>query len=279
MGLFSGLKHILGAIAPVVGTALGGPLGGAIGGGVSALLGGNSNKGAVSGANAAQQAAIAQAIQGFNANQATDTANFNPWIHGGQSAFGNELDLLGTNGNGPQGSAIDALKASPLYQSLFHNGQDTVLNNLSATGGLRGGNATGSLYNLGTDTLAQTIQQQIANLSGASGQGLNAAGQLGQFGQQNTSSIADLLLGAGKANAGSILGQQAVDNNTDSQLGKLFGGAGIGDQIKRLLQGFGGGGGSILSGAGSGFGSGGGALPNFPRISSSLPSAGFGLPF
>jgi hypothetical protein len=78
-----------------------------------------------------------------------------------------------------QQAAFDALKASPVYQSLYRNGEQSVLANAAATGGLRGGNAQRSLYNLGTDTLSQVIQQQIANLSGLSSLGENAAAKVG----------------------------------------------------------------------------------------------------
>lgn len=278
MGLFSGLKHILGAIAPAIGTALGGPLGGALGGGVSALLGGSSNKNAIGDANSATQLGLTNAENALNAQYGKTESNFNPFITGGQQAFGQEGDILGLHGGGAQQSIIDQLKASPLFQSMFRTGQDTVLNNASATGGLRGGNTASSLANFGSDTLAQVIQQQLQNLSGVSQQGLSAAGQLGSFGAQNANSIADLLVGSGKANAGSILNGQAVDNNTDSQLSKLFGGSGVSDQLSGLLKSMTGGGGNIFSGSGSGYGASGGALPNFPKINIALPSPSAGLP-
>lgn len=85
----------------------------------------------------------------------------------------------GASGAGSQTAAFDALKNSPVYQSLFHNGEQTVLADAAATGGLRGGNAERSLYNLGTDTLAKVVQQQIANLSGLSSLGENAAAKVG----------------------------------------------------------------------------------------------------
>ncbi len=289
MGLFSGIGNIFKAALPIIGTAVGGPLGGAIGGGLEGLLSGSSNTNAIGNANTAEQQAIQQAISGFNTNQAATAANLNPWITGGQGAFGNELDLLGVNGNGAQGSAITALQNSPLYQSLYNNGLRTVLNNASATGGLRGGNTTNSLAQFGGDTLAQVIQQQLGNLQGVSGQGLGAATSLGQFGQQNAQSIAQLLLGSGQANAGAILGQQAVNNNTQSGLDKLFSGSGVSSQITNLLNGLTGGGGGLSQFAGAAGANnmgmdalGGLSLPSLnttPNISIALPSGGSGLPF
>jgi hypothetical protein len=68
-------------------------------------------------------------------------------------------------------SAIDALKNSPMFKSLFNTGQEAVLQNASATGGLRGGNTEHSLYDLGSNTLSQLISEQISTGSAAAGFG------------------------------------------------------------------------------------------------------------
>lgn len=117
---------------------------------------------------------------------------------------------VGANGGASsQQSAIDALKQSPYYQSLYHNGEQSVLANAAATGGLRGGNAQRSLYNLGTDTLAQAFQQQFNNLGSITGLGENAAAGAGNN-----------QVGAGAAAAGGILGSA----NANSQLASTIGG-------------------------------------------------------
>jgi len=278
MGLFSSLGKVFKAALPIVGSAIGGPLGGAIGGAAGSLLGGSANKHAIGDANAATQLGLTNAENALNTQFGQTSANLNPFISGGQQAFEQQGDILGLHGAGAQSGILSSLQNSPLFQSLMRNGQDILLNNASATGGLRGGNIQHGLANFSADTLAQVIQQQLSNLGGMSSQGLSAANSLGSFGAQNANSIADLLVGSGKANAGAILNRQAVDNNTDSQLGKLFGGSGVSDQISGLLKSLTGGGGSIFSGSGSGYGASGGALPNFPKINIALPSSSAGLP-
>lgn len=228
-------------------------MGGAIGGGLAGALSGSSNKHAIAGQNDALQLGLANAENALNTQFGQTAANFNPFITGGQKAFGAEQDLLGLNGNAASGSAIDALKASPLYQSLFTTGRDSVLAAGSATGGLRGGNINGALYNNASQTLAQVIQNRLQNLGGLSSQGLGAAGTLGGLGAQNAVSLADLLVGSGKANAGAIGNQQAADNATQNGLNGLFGGKGVQDQL-----------GSLLKGLGIGGGSGGGGSPSSP---------------
>lgn len=245
MGLFGGiLKGVTQVLSPIAGT----------------IIGARDNKKAINKANAATQLGITNATGALNDQLATTTANYQPYLTAGTGALGQESNLLGLNGNEQQGSAISALQASPLFQTIFNTGRDSILAAGSATGGLRGGNVNDALYKNGQQTLAQVIQQQLQNLGGLSSQGLNATGQLGNFGAQNAGQIAGLDTSSGSANAGAILGKQAVQNNMFSQLqglatSALSGGAGGG--ISSLLGIFGGGVGGGLLGAGSGGTSGG----------------------
>lgn len=157
---------------------------------------------------AANQAAIAEQQREFDTQQ----ANLAPWLSAGTSALGAQSNLLGLNGNGAQQSAISSLQSSPLYQSLYKTGQNTVLNNAAATGGLRGGNATNSLYDLGQSTLASVIQNQLANLGGLSGTGQSSATSLNASGANSTNAIAQLLQQQGAVTGGGILGSTAANN-------------------------------------------------------------------
>jgi hypothetical protein len=120
---------------------------------------------------------------------------------------------MGLHGNDMQSSAITALQNSPYYQSLYRNGLQANLQNASATGGIRGGNEVTSLANFGADTLAQTIQQQLANLSGLSTTGANAAAGLGSLGQANANAQSGIIQAGGAAQAGGVLGAQAANNS------------------------------------------------------------------
>ena len=153
----------------------------------------------------------------------------------------NEGRALPTIGGNPamnaaeaQQASIDSLKGSPLYQSLFNNGRDTILANASATGGLRGGNTQGALANFGRDTLAGVIQNQLANLGGLSSAGQNSAAQTGQIGAQNSAGISQLLTQQGQAQGGAALAGGAANaamiNGIAGQIpglaNSLFGGGG-----------------------------------------------------
>jgi hypothetical protein len=131
-----------------------------------------------------------------------------------------------------QARSIGTLKASPLYTSQYDTGVDTVLQNASATGGLRGGNTTNSLAQFGSTLLAQVIQNQLANLSGVSGLGENAAGGLGNIGQSNANAQSNLYGQLGQANglaaAAPYAALQSIIKGVGSSAGNFFGGGGGG---------------------------------------------------
>lgn len=206
------------------------PIGGAI-------IGGHDNKKAIGKANDALQTGFGNATGALTDQLATSTNNFAPYTDAGAAAVGAQGDLAGLNGGTAQQSSIDALKASPLFTSLFDTGRDSILAAGSATGGLRGGNVNTALYQNGQQTLAQVIQQQLQTLGGIAGQGLNATGSVANLGAGTAAGVAGLDTQSGSANAGEILGKQSVDNNTISQIQKLIasamggGGGGIAGAI------------------------------------------------
>jgi hypothetical protein len=150
------------------------PAGAAIGAGASLLggvLGGKGAKKAAKKAAAAQTAAANAAIGEERRQFDLTRSDFMPYLDEGKLGLGGLGDLIGVNGNDKQGSAIEALQASPYYQSLYRNGLEANLQNASATGGIRGGNEVRSLADFGADTLNQTIQQQLSALAGLAGMG------------------------------------------------------------------------------------------------------------
>lgn len=137
-------------------------------------------------------------------------ANFAPYREGGGAALASVLELLGLSGADKQGAAIDSLKASPGFTSLYNTGSDTILQNAAATGGLRGGNTQNSLANFGSNLLGTVIQGQLSNLGGLVNVGVGANNSVGQFGQQTANNVASLLGQQGGAQANGVLGQAAA---------------------------------------------------------------------
>jgi hypothetical protein len=151
---------------------------------------------------------------------------------GGQTQF-----VEGEAGQAAQQQAISALEASPQFQALQQQGENAILQNASATGGLRGGNVQGALAQFRPALLSSLINQQYERLGGLSSIGQNAAAGVGNAGMSTGSNIATLLGRQGQAQAGGILGQQSALTGGINQafgaiqgaggFGKLFGGNGL----------------------------------------------------
>jgi hypothetical protein len=155
-----------------------------------------------------------------------------PWLTAGTAALGQQGDILGLNGADKSAAALAALKDSPIYASLIRSGDEGVLQNASATGGLRGGNLQRGLADFHADTFAQLIQRQLENLSGVSGAGLTAGADLGQLGANKSNALAGLFGQQGAAQAGSTLAQSGINqqltNNVFKSLGSFAGAGGFG---------------------------------------------------
>ena len=168
---------------------------------------------------AASQAGIAQQDKQFEAIQKL----LDPYVQGGYKGLSGQMDLAGMNGAAPQQSAIDALRGSPQFTSLLQQGEDSILSNASATGGLRGGNTQAALGQFGPQLLAQVIEQQYGRLGGLTSMGQNAAAGVGNAGMQTGNNIAGLLQQQGAAQAGGALAQGKAWAAVPGAIGSGFG--------------------------------------------------------
>lgn len=125
-----------------------------------------------------------------------------PYVQAGTGALGAQQNLIGLGGADAQQQAIQAMQESPEFQSLTQQGEDAILANASATGGLRGGNTQAALAQFRPQVLAQMINQQYSRLGGLTSLGQNAAAGVGNAGMATGNSIANLLQQQGAATAG-----------------------------------------------------------------------------
>lgn len=130
---------------------------------------------------------------------------FKPFVEAGTGALGQQQTLIGLKGAAPQQAAIDALKASPQFQSLLKSGNENILQNASATGGLRGGNTQGALAQFSPALLAQTINDQYSRLGGLTTLGQNSAANTGTAASNFANSASNLYGQIGAAQAGGAL--------------------------------------------------------------------------
>jgi hypothetical protein len=101
-----------------------------------------------------------------------------PYMSAGDMAFMQQNDLLGINGQKAQERAYGFMEKNPQFQTLMKQSENALLQNASATGGLRGGNTQSALAKLRPQLLNQIVQQQLGNLNSVANTGLNTSQNL-----------------------------------------------------------------------------------------------------
>lgn len=164
-----------------------------------------------------------------------------PYVNAGNKAVDAQGNLIGLNGTDVQQKAIDDLQNGPQFTAMLKQGTDSILQNASATGGLRGGNTQNALAQFSPNLLAQLIQQQYDNLGGLTSIGQNAAAMTGNAGMQTGNAITNLLQQQGAASAGALLneGKQTSNmwNSVNSGIGMYGGMGGFGSDYTKMFQG------------------------------------------
>ena len=189
------------AIGKLVGSVLG-PITGASQQADAAVNAANIQAGAADKGIAAQQEQFA-ALQKLLA----------PYVQAGTGALTGQQNLIGLNGADAQTAAINGIQSGPQFKAMLDQGENSILANASATGGLRGGNVQGALGQFSPMLLSQLIQQQYSNLGGLAGMGANAAAGVGQAGLQTGANTANLLQQQGAAQAGGTLAAGNLNSN------------------------------------------------------------------
>jgi hypothetical protein len=127
--------------------------------------------------------------------------------------------------NNPQAQAVAQIEGQPMFQAIARQGEDAILQNASATGGLRGGNTQGALARFRPQLLNQFIEQQYARLAGITELGQNAAAGVGSAGLSTGANISSLLSQQGLAQAAGAGAQGQIYGNLAGNLGGLIAGA------------------------------------------------------
>lgn len=149
-----------------------------------------------------------------------------PYQQTGQDALQGQRALIGLNGEEAQQAAIAGLENSPEMAAYLQQGENAMLQNAAATGGLRGGNTQAAMAQFRPNLLASMIGQQYERLGGLTALGANTSGMVyqtgagaaagqAQAGMQVAGNIASTL-GAYAGNAASasnnLMNQQAAMN-------------------------------------------------------------------
>jgi hypothetical protein len=179
-----------------------------------------------------------------------------PYVQAGPGALQGMQGLAGLRGAAEQQAAIDQIKQGAQFQELARQGEQGILQNASATGGLRGGNVQAALAQFRPALLNQLIESQYGKLAGLTQLGststenllrlgqASAAG-VGAAGQASAQNIGNLYAAQGAAQAGGLMGQANAITQGGAGISNAIGG---GVQNYMLYNALNGGGGTNFSG-------------------------------
>jgi len=198
----------------------------------SILGGGNAQEKAASAAAKAQVQAAERGIQEQRRQFDELTELLKPYMNAGERSLIGQLALAGLEGSGAQQAAITALEQGPQYEALVRQGEEALLQQASATGGLRGGNDQAALAQFRPQMLSNLIEQQYSRLGGLTNIGQASAARQAATGQSTAANISNLMQQQGAARAGAELakGQAAASRFGDimGMLGSFAGMSGPG---------------------------------------------------
>lgn len=188
---------------------------------IGGLLGGNAQGKAADKAAQLQYDAtklgISESARQFDATR----ADFAPYQALGTAAAPHLGNLTGTNGVDAQMAEVLGIKQSPVYTQTVQNGEDAILANASATGGLRGGNVEDGLARFRGDALSSAIAAQLANYSGQVGIGSGASDAVGNFGANAVAQQNALRNQGAQAQAGAVLTKGGIAAKNWQNAGSL----------------------------------------------------------
>lgn len=158
-----------------------------------------------------------------------------PYIQAGIGSITGQQELLGLQGDEAQQAAIQQLEQSPQFAALIGQGEEAILQNAAATGGLRGGNTQAALAQFRPQMLSSLIEQQYGRLGGLTGIGQASATGQAAAAQSLGQNVSGLLQQQGAARAGGALAQGQAQANMWGNIaggvgniaGSLFGGGGL----------------------------------------------------
>lgn len=192
------------------------------------LLSGRQQRKAAEGASNAQNEADARAIaeqqRQFDALQALmkPYVQASAGVNGKGGALQAQQALLGLNGNAQQQAAYDQIQNSAGFQSQLQLGQNAMLQNAAATGGLRGGNTQAAMAQFAPALLNQAIGAQYQNLGGITSLGQNSAAMQGNAGMNSANSISNLYQSQGANTAGYQLARGQANKDMIGGISKLL---------------------------------------------------------
>jgi len=199
---------------------------GLIGAGVAAY-GANQQKGAISSASNAQQAAMRQSLEEQKRQFEISQANMAPWLGAGRKALTAQQELMGLGGD--SANQLSALANSPGYRFRLQQGQQGLESGLAARGGMGSGKAYTGAIDYNQNFASNEYANRLNQLAGLSGTGQSTAQNMGTMGANYGLNYGNTLQSGANA-----LGSAAI-NAANATQSSILGGANLGLGIYRAM--------------------------------------------
>lgn len=192
---------------------------------IGGIFGGGAQKKASQKAMEAQTAALNRATDIGNQQFQQTRQDYMPYTQAGTAAIGQYGNLLGANGAGAQGLAVEGLKADPFFQQNLADANTNLLQTASATGGVRGGNTAGAVGQLSPALLQSYYQNALSGYGNLAQLGLGATGSVASFGANNAQNAGQNTIGVGQAQAANYLTKGGINAANFNNIGGFLDGA------------------------------------------------------
>lgn len=200
-------------------------LGALIGAGAS-LLGGMFGSNAADKAADAQVKAANKALKLQREMWTTSRNDMMPWLDAGRSALGTYMGQLDGTGD------PNAFKATPGYDWRVKQGEQGVMNNLSALGMKNSGKALKALESFRQGIASQEYGTWMDRLAGVSGAGQQTSNSMAGYAQNAGNSMGQTMQNAGQARASGYVGSAnawtGAMNSAANFMGQAMGGNSFG---------------------------------------------------
>lgn len=150
----------------------------------------------------------------------------------GPYALERQAAIAGLMGPEAQAAQIAEIESDPLYQAQVRQGEEALLQQASATGGLRGGNIQAALAQFRPQMLSQEIERQYGRLGGLAGFGYGVTSELAGLGQASAAGQA-----AAGQETGAALGNLLVQGGQARAQGQLAKGAATAGMYGGIVEG------------------------------------------
>jgi hypothetical protein len=141
-----------------------------------------------------------------------------PYVQAGNQAMAQQQAMMGLSGPEAQSAALRQISEGEEFKALTAQGENAMLQNASATGGLRGGNTQAALAQFRPQMLSSLINQQYGRLGGLTQLGQASAAGVGAAGMQAGQNIAGLIGQQGEATAAAQLASGQAYANVPGQV-------------------------------------------------------------